>query len=95
MSVPGSKTQMIGLAHKVPTTEVISAVRQAVSLRKLQAPERDEESQVVRLLVISNQELHGPWIPGSLDRFLPPAKIYFQHVRVISKADLLTARPGV
>jgi hypothetical protein len=77
------------LSNKVNTTAVINAVREAVSLsRKLQTPERDEESQVVRLLIISNQELHGPWIPGSLDRFFPPAKIYFQLVRVISKADL-------
>jgi hypothetical protein len=81
--------ELKNLTHKVIMTEVISAVRQAVSLiRKLQGPEQDEESQVVRLLIISNQELHGPWIPGSLDRFFPPAKIYFQHVRVISKADL-------
>jgi hypothetical protein len=77
------------LTHKVTTTEVINAVRQAVSLnRKPQTPERDEESQVVKLLIISNQELHGPWIPGSLDPFFPPAKIYFELVRVISKADL-------
>ena len=77
------------LTHKVTTTEVLSAVRKAVSLaRELQNPQLDEESRAVKLLLISNQELHGAWVTGSLDPYFSPFKVYFQPVRVISKTDL-------